>query len=220
MNESLIREVANQVVQESLLQNWRVYAVILAITLLTVCTSALLKRYFEKRGEVLATSADLQEILRQLKSTTEVAEQVRAAVSHADWAAREWKTIRRTKLEELVEVSLSLEAWLDEQRSAWLFPSEKARGGLPPTDRVSVLSSLYFPEMENVSSSLESAERRAYAWIVDLAVRGMQIPDIQARGNYYEQARSEWEPLYREVRSAVAQIKTAASGLMQQMRDV
>ena len=124
MNESLIREVANQVVQESLLQNWWLYAVILAITLLTVCTSTLLKRYFEKRGEVLATSADLQEILRQLKSTTEVAEQVRAAVSHADWAAREWKTIRRTKLEELVEVSLSLEAWLDEQRSAWLFPRE------------------------------------------------------------------------------------------------
>jgi hypothetical protein len=220
MNESLIREVANQVVNESLLQNWRLYAFILALTLLAVCSNALLKRYFEKRGEVLATSADLQEVLRQLKSTTEVAEQVRAAVSHADWAAREWKTVRRTKLEELVEVSLSLEAWLDEQRSAWFFPSDKARGGRPPTDRVSMLSALYFPELEQVSSSLEGAERKAYAWIVNVAVQSMQIPDIQARGNYYEQARYDWNPLYQEVRVAVARIKAEASGLMQQMRDV
>lgn len=220
MNESLIREVANHVVQESLLQNWRLYAVLLALALLAVCANALLTRYFEKRGEVLATSADLQEVLRQLKSTTEVAEQVRAAVTHADWVAREWKTVRRTKLEELVEVSLSLEAWLDEQRSAWFFPSEKARGGRSPTDRVSMLSALYFPELEQVSTSLENSERRAYAWIVDVAVRAMQIPDVQARGTHYEEVRLEWLPLYQEVRVAVANTKTEASVLMQQMRDV
>ncbi len=210
MNESLIREVANQVVQQSLLQNWRLYVVLLALALLAICANALLRRYFEKRGELLATNADLQEILRQLKSTTEVAEQVRAAVSHADWAAREWKTIRRIKLEELVEVSLSLEAWLDEQRSAWFFPGEKACGGRSPTDRVSMLSALYFPELAQVSTSLENAEHRAYAWIVNVAARAMQIPDIQTRGNYYEQVRPEWEPLYKEVRVAVKKTKTEA----------
>ncbi len=219
MNESLIREIANQVVQKSLLQNWMLYLVLLALALVAVCANALLTRYFEKRGELLATSADLQEVLRQLKSTTEVAEQVRAAVSHADWAAREWKTVRRTKLEELVEVSLSLVAWLDEQRSAWFFPGEKNCGGRTPTDRVSMLSALYFPELEQVSALLENAERRAYAWIVNVAAHAMQIPDIQARGNHYEIVRREWEPLYQEVLVAIAKTKTEAAALMREMRD-
>lgn len=220
MNEPLIREIANQVVQESILQNWKVYSVLAALAVLAICAGAFLTRYFEKRGELLATSADLQEVLRQLKSTTEVAEQVRATVSHADWATREWKTVRRTKLEELVEASLSLEAWLDQQRSAWFFPSEARRGGRPPTDRTSMLAALYFPELERASASLEDAQRKAYAWIVNASVRATEIADVGARGRFFEQMRPEWLPLYQAARSAVEQAKTEASVLMRQIRDV
>ena len=149
-----------------------------------------------------------------------MAEQVRSAVSHADWVAREWKSLRRTKLEELVEVAQSLETWLDEQRSAWLFPGDATRGGPTPMDRVSMLTALYFPELEHVSASIERSGRGAYAWIVNTAVRGMQIADVQARGNYYEQASGEWVPLYNEVRAAITRTRAEASGLMRGTRDV
>ena len=82
-------------------------------------------------------------MLRQLEATTKITEQVKVAVSHEDWIAREWKAIRRTKLEELVETAVSLTRWLDHQRSV-LFFSVEQKSPEPPGDRVSMLVALYF----------------------------------------------------------------------------
>jgi hypothetical protein len=111
MREALIKEIALQVVQQGLLSNWLFYAVILALSLVSGVIGAYLSKYFGKRGETAATKADFDEIIRQLKKTTEASEEVRSAVSHADWVAREWKTIRRIKLEELVDSAVSVKAW-------------------------------------------------------------------------------------------------------------
>lgn len=113
LNEALIKEIALQVVQQGLLSNWLFYAVLLALSLVSGVIGAYLSKYFGKRGETAATKADFDEILKQLQATTKISEEVRSAVSHADWVAREWKTIRRIKLEELVNSAMSVSDWAD-----------------------------------------------------------------------------------------------------------
>ncbi len=111
MREALIKEIALQVVQQGLLSNWLFYAVILAVSLVSGVIGAYLSKYSGKRGEQAAIKADFKEILKQLQVTTKISKEVRSAVSHTDLVALEWKTIRRIKLEELVNSAMSVKDW-------------------------------------------------------------------------------------------------------------
>ncbi len=170
MSEALLKEIALQVVQQGLLSNWRFYAILLPLIFISGAAGAYLGKYFGKRGELYATKADFDEILRQLAKTTEVAEQVRSAVSHADWAAREWKTIRRIKLEELVQCAISVDEWLDYKLSALsdivnqyyiqvsnerILDSKKISRYPLEAQRVYMISSLYFSDFPELSKQCE-----------------------------------------------------------------
>src|SRR6266568_1404061 len=172
MTETLTRELVLQIVQQGLIENWRFYAILLSLLFLSTAAGVFLVKYLGKRAEVYATRSDLHEVLRQLKATTELTEQVKVAVSHADWLAREWKAIRRSKLEELVESAISLTQWLDHQRSVSFFQVEQ-KNPAPPADRVDMLTSLYFPELEVESAALIHAQNAAYAWITSIASKSL-----------------------------------------------
>lgn len=101
MSEALIREITHQIIREQLLQNWEFYLVLIAAFAVASVVSAFIGSYIRKRGETYATKADLNELLTQLRATTKAAEEVKTVIAHTDWVMKEWKTIRRTKLEEL-----------------------------------------------------------------------------------------------------------------------
>lgn len=161
LNEALIKEIALQVVQQGLLSNWLFYAVLLALSLVSGVIGAYLNKYFGKRGETAATKADFDEILKQLQATTKISEEVRSAVSHADWVAREWKTIRRIKLEELVDSAVSVKDWSNNMLSAYMdtidensLPNEmqnenkKIRLSSSPAEKTFTISMLYFLDIQ------------------------------------------------------------------------
>lgn len=217
MTDSILREIAEKVAQEAILQNWKLYALLIGLTLISIVANAFITKYFEKRGESYATKSDLTEILRQLKQTTEVTEQVRAAISHADWLSREWKVLRRTKLEELVQSAISLEQWLNQQRSVWFFGSEE-KDPSPPTGHVSMITTLYFPELEQESAALAASQLNAYLWIVNTGRRALDAGSIEEKGVMLTQAATEWSPLYGSVMNAISQVKQKASVVMQEMQ--
>jgi len=110
MQPDLIREIAEQIVREQFLLNWKVYALICGLGLVAGAAGYWLAPYLKKRAELYATKADMHEVLKQLEETTKVTEQVRVTVSHADWVTREWRTVRRIKLEELINLSSAVDA--------------------------------------------------------------------------------------------------------------
>lgn len=161
LNEALIKEIALQVVQQGLLSNWLFYAVLFALSLVSGAIGAYLSKYFGKRGETAATKADFDEITRQLKETTKISEEVRSSVSHKDWVAREWKTTRRIKLEELVNHAMSVNDWATNLLSSYsetlseskLFDerkmeNERIRFSSSPAEKSVAISVLYFSDIE------------------------------------------------------------------------
>lgn len=216
MNENLSRELALQIVQQGLVENWKFYAILLGLLFLSTAASVFVVKYLGKRAEVYATRSDLQEVLRQLKETTELTEQVKVAVSHADWLAREWKAIRRTKLETLVETAISLTQWLDHQRSVSFFQAEQ-KYPTPPADRVDMLVALYFPELESESTALLRAQNVAYAWITDMAAKSART-EVSKREALLVGGLPEWGPLHSAAMTAVIQIKAKATLVMREMR--
>ena len=144
MSEALIRQIANEILRESLVENWLTYAILAALLLVSGAVSAFGANYLRKRAETYATKADFDELLGQLRATTEAAESVRSAIAKADWAEREWQTLRKVKLEELLTAMHSATHHLDVEQSARFFDE-----GIPPEAspiwKVEALSSLYFP---------------------------------------------------------------------------
>jgi hypothetical protein len=137
---------------------------VIALSLIFGAIGAYLSKYLGKRGETAATKADFDEILQQLKKTTEISEQVRSAVSHADWVMREWKTIRRIKLEELVYSAISVDSWLDQHMIAYhgivfelspdSFPDERSknmeiRSSPSPAVKSAMIAKLYFSDLQS-----------------------------------------------------------------------
>lgn len=89
MSESLIREIANEILREGLIQNWRTYAVLIALFVVSGAVNAFVENYLRKRAETFATKADFDELLRQLRANTEVAESVKSVIAKTDWVERE-----------------------------------------------------------------------------------------------------------------------------------
>lgn len=217
MQEQVIREIAQQILREQFFENWMMYALLVAVAFLSSVASAYLVKYIGKRAETHATKADLEEVLRQIRKTTEVTEEVRTSISHADWVTREWKAIRRTKLEELLEHAYATDNWLYQQRGKWIF--DKADNNLSsPTNRVSQLATLYFPELSVESSALVLAERNVLSWIIKTAIAlNAAGKDLSVRQVVFDQAISEWEPLYTAVHKAISAIAAKAPSVMKEI---
>ncbi|MBN8426255.1 MAG: hypothetical protein J0L65_02185 [Xanthomonadales bacterium] len=214
MSEKLIREIAISIVQEGLLENWKFYGLILALSMFVAVASAFIGSYIRKRAETYATKADLNELLRQVQKTTEVTEQVRTVVSHADWASREWKTLRRVKLEELLENAFAIDGWLENQKAVWIFQKEN-KSLQSPADKVSMLATLYFPELSNEVSALVLAQHDAAIWIVGTGQKVNEVAhDAAAKQAAWNAARTEWMPIYKAVPGATSVVQAKAAALM------
>ncbi|MFY2945793.1 hypothetical protein ACOTJB_23530 [Achromobacter xylosoxidans] len=110
--------------------------------------------YFRKRADTSAIQDDLDIIKDQLRQTTQVAEQVKAAIGFQDWHQRESLSLRRQKLEELAELA----AVSHRQMRDWWAATVAGVVGVqeaPHTtmDRLTVLSSLYFPNLDRPTSA-------------------------------------------------------------------
>ncbi len=224
LNETVLKDIALQIVQQGILSNWQFYAFLLALSLISGAIGAFLSKYVGKRGETAAVDADLKKILRQLEKTTEVAEQVRSKVDHADWVAREWKTIRRVKLEELVKSAISVEHWLDKQCSACRESSYKEiEGSNSPAKQTEMIAALYFPEIQEQSKKLVHTTSMAIVWMNKKAHEINKISNenkTQTTIWIKEETTSEWMQHWNAVSAAISEIKTKAAEIMRDMQTI
>lgn len=214
MNTELIREIADQIVRQEILKNWMLYAIFIGLGLISTVVGNWLSTYLKRRAETYATKADLQEILRQLQVTTRATEEVKVAVSHADWISREWRTTRRAKLEEILTSALELERWLDSQKSKWIFQEPETFTGTP-LEKITVISSLYFPELRDEILQLQQCHKNAQALIFNIARRKSAVKnDVVGYEALLNEYFEEWKTIYPPIRLALNNLETQAAKLM------
>lgn len=216
MQLDLIREITEAIVREQIILNWRFYALIGGLCFLASVAGHWLASYLKRRGETFATKADMQEILRQLSETTRVTEEVRSVISQADWAAREWRTTRRLKLEELLSSAYSLDQWLDLQRSKWVY-DEAVTADEAPMERMKLLAMLYFPELQAEATAVWIAHQNAFTFILGIGKRthaSRNTKDVNAHQIALNEFAEGWKPLYQSARIAIAALESKASKLM------
>lgn len=228
LDQALLKEVALQVVQQGLLSNWRFYAALLALSLISGAAGAFLSKYFGKRAETAAVDADLKKILRQVEKTTEVAEQVRSKVDHADWVVREWKTIRRTKLEELVQSAISVRQWLNQYKFGWLvvtdhdYMEKQEMRNLPcPAIHVNMLTVLYFTELEEQSRELLQASRAIDHHLQNISKKARNDGKHSSgqRRAIFDAALPEFNKHHHLLIHAIEELKDKAAEIMRKERD-
>lgn len=207
MTEEMIKAIALQIVNEQLLQNWKFYLLILSFGFLSAVGSAYISSYMKKRGEYFATRADFEAMLDQVKKTTSAAEKIRADISHLDWSSREWKTIRRVKLEELLTTLYQARDWMSREKNAHIF-GENPQECDSPMIQASIIARLYFPElfMEVLTGSSTFSEMQslmAQAVVEKLAAGNDQVKVLASVKKYSE----EWCALYVRLIKEISDIE-------------
>ncbi len=142
MTEELIREIAVQIFNEQILQNWKFYLLILVLSFF----GAFLASYLKKQGELQAVEENFSKILDQLKQNTNATEEIKTRINHSDWTQREWKTLRRIKLEELLTAIHQTMDWLEAERTLIKDTGEGSETPNPVKNAIT-MAQLYFPEL-------------------------------------------------------------------------
>jgi hypothetical protein len=211
----LIRQIAEAIFYDQFAANWRFYALVGGITLLVNVASNLLISYLKKRGETLATKADMDEILRQLSQTTRVAEEVKSRVSEAEWVSREWRTVRRTKLEELIATAYLHEEWINKHIAKWVDGKIDNDPGLGPSSKMQLLSALYFPNLNTEVATVRKSYLNLLTYIIDASA---QVRDARRAGTGYLDAHNKYldgyKPLYGNAIASVSALEIKSAEVM------
>lgn len=148
MTAEQIAELAKQISSGMVWAQWPTYLLIALIAFVLFYFNRRLASYASKTGEIAAITGQFEALTKQLKANTHTVEIVKAEIAHGDWATREWKTLRRLKLEELLQAMLEQNNWSDVYGSELIF-GDSIKAGPPPVNNVELIGLLYFPELDN-----------------------------------------------------------------------
>ncbi|MYM66779.1 hypothetical protein GTP45_08055 [Pseudoduganella sp. FT55W] len=147
MNEAALAELARLIVQKELFGNVWFYITLIALAGVGAMFSSFIRSYGGEQGKFKAIQENFDEVKHQLAQTTFTAKTVEMALAHSDWSVREYKTLRREKLEEVMLTLYATRSWLARQMTA---PHETVsfEPADSPIDKLDMLVTLYFPELQ------------------------------------------------------------------------
>lgn len=182
---ALAQDIASHSVSDALLY----WSILLALGFLGCIGSGFFGSWAAKRGEVKAARDDQKEILRQLHETTRVAEETKSVVSLGEWSERERRSLRRSKLEELMLLAHKTFDWLGEQTDhLWL---DEGQATASPGPTMMMLGNLYFPELRGPLLEYEVSWRAFYKFVWD--IRGkMDVERAKHPGNANQANKAAW----------------------------
>lgn len=216
MSEAIIREIAQQIINEQLLQNWKCYLLLILLIIACSFIASFVTSYSRKRGENFATKTDFDDLVKQLKATTKIAEEVKVAVNHSDWTLREWKTIRRIKLEELVNSIYEAKYWFEKDLSLRMYEGEEHTDS-SPFYKVTTIAALYFPELAIEVNDLMLIFSEFTLQILDhqkKASFARKNSDMDAYANCMDGYVSDYEIFYPKLVNVISEIENKVPVLM------
>ncbi len=153
--EQYIVSIAKDIADLHAIFDWRFYLIQLVLLGIAVVGGNWLSGYVKMKGQNFATKEDFNTLLEQLSKTTQATEKIRKTIEHEDWREREYRVIRRDKLEELMREIGNARHWLEQKKDELLFFGNRS-DSQDPFDSVRVISRLYFSDLMNSINLLSS----------------------------------------------------------------
>jgi hypothetical protein len=216
MSEALIRELVDKIIAQRLQTEWLHYLLMLAIATVGFFLAYHIRSFAKRTGEITANEAKFEELQRQLRLTTTATEEIKLALNHEDWITREWRTLRRTKLEELLQAIYEVGHWQLVNRDVILFNSERDPGPSPITS-VRLLSTLYFPELRDTIEEYLASEQNLALCVSINKPHSELVPKHLREEVFRGPFNEKWHPLYEKRAAAVAQIETRCGDLIHRL---
>ncbi|HAS6217711.1 TPA: hypothetical protein I7172_22960 [Vibrio vulnificus] len=168
MDKELITTIAKDIVNETIFDNYHMYMLVIAISVLSAILSSLFTSYFKKRGEHLATKADLEDIVAHLEATTLAAEKIKADIAKDLQEKLDQKVILREKLETIFSQTFELEQWLEKSRTE-AFKKNVPNVNESPLYKLEMYQAIYFPNVNNELIDLNNSYYPMLHFILSIA---------------------------------------------------
>lgn len=245
VSEELVREIAEKIVKEQILDNWLFYLLIFAITLLASALSSYLTSRFSKSGELAAITANFETLNKQLDTQTRIVKKIDTEISFSDYKAREWNALRRTKLEELMNEASAGKDWviLQAQKgvihavllrqnalialklgdTASLTAMEKFELELPVNiEKVGNLTHLYFRELIDAWEKYEFVSLEFLTRIQEIHrdLIGIQVQEVEKYEKVLKQANEEIRDKTTKLVITTKELRNRASSLITEIMGV
>lgn len=186
MDQKIAELLARQIASEFVAAQSAYWIVIALISAVLTAVGAWMGAYFAKRGEAKALCDGFDQIKLQLEITTRTVEAIKIDIAHDDWTQREYKTLRRVKLEALLFSASAAYDYVDDVRDHYIFD-----GPVPsrpnPVDTLTSIVALYFPEV-NDEVQIFSQTFRTYR-IRCMEVRTLRLANGADRMQILEDAK-------------------------------
>lgn len=212
MDKKFAQELAAAIDAELLFSNWRFYALTLALLLVSKAVDVYIAHYWAKRAEVKAAGADLSEVVRQLRATTNATEAVRTEILKADWLDKEWRSIRRLKLEELLVSANGMLASLGIQS---IDEPDVAKN--EDSERMKMLCALYFPELRDEVTHIYTMYKLNRIHFLESKTALMEATSPTSTEDIKKDYRQKKAVLYQQFLQALFDLEKAAAALMQRV---
>jgi hypothetical protein len=223
MDPATIQQIAAEVVAR-LPYGDRLWLVLVVNAIIAALIGALVvlgTSYLRTRAQNLATKHDFDELQKQLKANTELVETIKSEVGQKDWATRERTTLRRIKLEALLEKMHDCDEYLVQHRNRFL----EGKGTDPDQrdylNELNAMGSLYFSELEDEIRRFYLSGKKQMSLGLELAqALGSAGNDMAARESAYDTFRRNWLERYDEHLEARSALTVAARSLLVSIMDV
>ncbi len=220
MDVELIKEIAHQVVDQSILYNWKIYALLIALFLVYFVIKIFLESYFGKRGEQLARKSDLKGIIDEIKKTTEAVESIKNSIEADIWIKKEFNILRRQKLEELLILLYKHKEEVHKEiKQAVIDNQDFSRD--TSIDRITAIHKLYFPELDDVMKEFYTAFTDTSTWIVEAL---QQKADERKQGKTHPSVRHEHLEKYAviigSITNSIGSVENRAKLVMNDLRRI
>jgi len=223
MDQGAIQKLAADIAQNISNYPFWLLAIQVVLTVIAVAAGNFLNEYFKTRGKTFATTADFKTLQKQLRKNTKLVESIKSDVAQRDWVLREWATLRRVKLEELIAKNAACDDYLERLRRHAL-NGELFAEARPDAD-LNTLMTLYVPELKDevdercrcFSKQLQIGLRVAYDVLQLKQNPPFDFAKFETiRSKYVDDLKLWLDPYVK----ADLQLKEVAAKLVQQIMDI
>jgi hypothetical protein len=145
MTPAMIVDLARAIANEQVHQNWGFYLLWLAVIAIAAFSGSWIRSYAADAGKFKAIQRNFEVVLDQLERSTSATTQIQLALNHQDWSTREFKMLRREKLELLLLALYEVREWASQMVIADVDNGVDVASS--PINKFVVMSRLYFPEL-------------------------------------------------------------------------
>lgn len=201
---AIAADTARHAIENQVFFSGKFYFVFTILMFSAACAGSFISEFFRTRLKALAFKTGLTAAGPRLVTAPAGGEKDKSETAGEDWALKEFRTLRRFKLEELLTALFEIDFWLSRERDALIFKTP-ANTVPSPINTIHLIPSLYFPELEPAAMAVVDAYRNHLDWIASiqeqLQAAEKETDRTAVLVHYNRQYQENCQPLFRAIKS-------------------